>query len=122
MLVQNLVCKRSKYYIPHLGSTPAKPELTFNDDTLTIKWDKVTGKPDYYVEYKAKNDESWTRSKQLDTTIVQYFIYNIDLGRVYNVRILAEHEFNLVYGEVAELFVPTIKRKYLYVVSFLCFR
>ena len=113
MLVQNLVCKPSKYYIPHLGSTPAKPELTFNDDALTIKWDKVTGKPDYYVEYKAKNDEGWTRSVQLETTIVQYVIHNIKLGRVYKVRILAEHKSNLVYGKVAELFVPTIKRKYI---------
>jgi hypothetical protein len=93
------------------------PKLILGEDTVIVKWDEVMGSPDYYfVDYKTRSESMWTRSLPLKqgTTKLEYVILSIIPGRIYNVRIVAGNSHGAVDGEVAEVLVPTIKRKYVF--------
>ena len=91
------------------------PKLVLFEDSVKVKWDEVMGSPDYYfVDVKTRSERMWTRSLKQGTTKLGYVILSIIPGRIYNVRIVAGNCHGDVKGEVAEVLVPTIKRKYLF--------
>ena len=91
------------------------PKLVLFEDSLKVKWDEVMGSPDYYfVDVKTMSESMWTRSLKQGTTQLEFEILSIIPGRIYNVRIVAGNSHGDVEGEVAEVLVPTIKRKYVF--------
>ena len=88
------------------------PKLILGEDTVIVKWDEVMGSPDYYfVDVKTRSESMWTRSLKQGTTQLEFEILSIIPGRIYNVRIVAGNSHGDVEGEVAEVLVPTSKRK-----------